>query len=400
MFTRVPLAWANLTANKLRFAASLAGVAFAVVLMFVQYGFKNALLDSTATLLNRLDADLYVVAKTYQSLAMPQPFSRRRLYQALEVPEVAAATPVYVEIGRAVWRNPTPDDATRPPPRRSIRTLGIDPDADLLDLRAAGQDQELEELKLPGRVFFDQQSKPAAFGRIEPHMAERIELAGRPVTVVGVFRLGTDFGAEGNVLVGPTTFAERFRATPGAGPPLGMAELGALRLRPGQRTEAEARQVKEKLQAILPADVSVFTKRELVDRETGFWDRSTPIGGIFGIGMWIGFFVGVVFCFQILSTDVADHLSEFATLKAMGYSNAYLVGVVLQEALLLGAVGFVPGLLVSAGVYWLLDWLTGLPMVLTPGRVGLIFGLTVGMCMLAGTLALRKVIQKDPAEVF
>jgi putative ABC transport system permease protein len=394
MFNRVPLAWANLTAKKVRFAGSLAGVAFAVVLMFVQYGFKNALLDSTATLLNRLDADLYLVSKSYQSLSWPMPFSRRRLYQALEAPEVAAAHPIYIELSMSVWRNPFTSS------RRSIRTLGIDADADLLGLRAADHGRELAELKLPGHVMFDEQSKSAAYGRIEPRMAERIELAGRPVTVTGVFKLGTDFGSEGNVLMDTRTFAERFRSTPGVGPPLGMVDLGALKLRAGHRTPDEARAVKEKLTGLMPPDVRVFTKQELVDLETTFWDTSTPIGGIFGIGMWIGFFVGVVFCFQILSTDVADHLSEFATLKAMGYSNAYLVGVVLQEALLLGAVGFVPGLLFSAVVYWLLSWQTGLPMVLTLGRVGLVFALTVGMCMLAGTLALRKVIEKDPAEVF
>lgn len=398
MFNRVPLSWANLTANKLRFAWSLAGVAFAVVLMFVQFGFKNALLDSTATLLNRLNADLYVVSKSFQSLSWPMPFSHRRLYQALEVPEVAAASPVYIELSQSVWRNPYDWS------RRSIRSLGMDPDADLLGLRARGQGKELEELRLPGYLMYDEQSKSfygtAGGRRIEPRMAQRIELAGRPVTVAGVFKLGTDFGAEGNILMDTRNFAERFRATPGIGPPLGMVDLGALRLRPGRRTEAAAVAAQKQLSAILPPDVKVFTKQELVDRETEFWDKSTPIGGIFNLGMWMGFFVGVVFCFQILSTDVADHLSEFATLKAMGYSNLSLVGVVLQEALLLGAVGFVPGLLVSAGAYWLLSTQTGLPMVLTLPRVGLIFVLTVGMCMLAGILALRRVIRQDPADVF
>jgi putative ABC transport system permease protein len=114
----------------------------------------------------------------------------------------------------------------------------------------------------------------------------------------------------------------------------------------------------------------------------------------------MGFVVGVVICYQILSADISDHLSEFATLKAIGYSNSYLTGVVLQEAVFLAVLGFVPGLVISYLLYGLLGQNTGLPLRLNVWRTGLVLVLAVAMCMCSALLAVRKVHQTDPAEVF
>jgi putative ABC transport system permease protein len=144
----------------------------------------------------------------------------------------------------------------------------------------------------------------------------------------------------------------------------------------------------------------IMTRQEYVDMERTFWLAHAPIGFIFGLGTAIGFIVGMVICYQILSTDVADHLSEYATLKAIGYPNTALNAVVLQEAVCLSLLGFLPGLVGAALLYATLDHLTGLPMRLSLGRVGLILFLTVLMCIASGFLALRKVKAADPAEVF
>jgi putative ABC transport system permease protein len=110
--------------------------------------------------------------------------------------------------------------------------------------------------------------------------------------------------------------------------------------------------------------------------------------------------VGMVICYQVLSSDVADHLAEYATLKAIGYPNRYLGMVVLQEALLLAVAGFVPGLACSWLLYQLLSALTDLPMELTWFRIGFVLFLTIVMCAASGLLALRKALEVDPAEVF
>jgi putative ABC transport system permease protein len=116
--------------------------------------------------------------------------------------------------------------------------------------------------------------------------------------------------------------------------------------------------------------------------------------------MIVGFVVGVVICYQILSSDVSDRLPEYATLKALGYNNRYIVGVVMSQAVFLGMVGFVPGLAASAALFLLMGEVTGLPMKLTVLRCVIVLGLTVGMCMVSGIIALRKVRNADPAEVF
>jgi putative ABC transport system permease protein len=104
--------------------------------------------------------------------------------------------------------------------------------------------------------------------------------------------------------------------------------------------------------------------------------------------------------YQVLYTDVADHLPEYATLKAMGYSTQRLVEVVLFEAMLLAILGFVPGCVASVGVYKLLTWLTKIPVSLRWDVSSQVFTLTVVMCMFSGVVALRKLASADPADIF
>jgi putative ABC transport system permease protein len=146
--------------------------------------------------------------------------------------------------------------------------------------------------------------------------------------------------------------------------------------------------------------MDVLTIDELMEREHRFWLDNTPIGFVFGLGMALSFIIGMVICYEILSSDVADHLAEYATLKAIGYPNRYLSAVVLRQALLMAATGFLPGVVISWVIYRWLGYLTSLPMWMTPGRVGFVLGLTVLMCAGSGLLALRKAQELDPAEVF
>src|SRR5436309_533564 len=101
----IPLAWKNFVHNKPRMLASVGGVAFAVVLMFVEMGFSNGLYDSQTYIINRLNADLVIVSVNKEAVVPKLPFPRNRLVQARGVPGVEATYPLYVEEYRSLWKN-------------------------------------------------------------------------------------------------------------------------------------------------------------------------------------------------------------------------------------------------------------------------------------------------------
>lgn len=387
--SRVPLAWLNLTHQKRRLFVALAGVAFAVVLMFMEMGFWNALLDGVVALIQAFNADLVLVNKEKYALNVNEPFPRDRLYQALGVDGVRAAYPLYLESRFAFWKNPDsqdPDQSNIWP----IRVIAFDPSDPAL--RIPGVETYLPRLQLPDTALMDVKSKKH-FGICAANI--RRELARRSILVVGTFSLGTDFSVNGNLLLSDRNFAKYF-PDPTSSSILGKVEVGLIRTVPG----ADVKAVQQELQQALPVDVAVLTKQEYAQKERRFWQSATPVGFVFGLGLAMGFVVGVVICYQILSADISDHLPEFATLKAIGYSNSFLTRVVLQEALFLAVLGFVPGLVISYLFYRWLEQNTGLPLRLTPERGGIVLVLTVAMCMCSALFAVRKVHKTEPAEVF
>ena len=118
------------------------------------------------------------------------------------------------------------------------------------------------------------------------------------------------------------------------------------------------------------------------------------------VGTVMGFVVGVVICYQIVYADIADHMREFATLKAIGYGSYYFVGLVLEQCFYLSLLGFIPGLVISYISYRLLAMYTGLTMDLGPGLAGLVLLATAAMCTISGLLAVSKLLATDPAELF
>jgi putative ABC transport system permease protein len=393
--TKTPLSWLNLIHQRRRFALSLAGVGFAVVLMFVEAGFYNALLDSTVALIDQFDADLVIVSKVKNSLQSWGRVPRRRLTQALGVPGVAEVKPLYLEAVRSVWRS---ESAGK---RRIVRVLAVDPDDPALAIPEATTKAGI--LRLPDAVLFDRAAS-AVYGHPDENTVDD-ELARQDVRLGGTFRLGTDFMYEGNAIVGEPAFARFFPARTGSA--LRDVEAGMVKLADGADPEDVRRRLTEALRAGVATDqnaggddVMIMTKNEFRDQERAYWRTSTPVGFVFGLGLAMGLIVGVVICYQVLATDVADHLPEFATLKAMGYSDRYLAGIVLKQALLLALVGFVPGCVLSGVLYHALGEVTGLPLSLTVPRAAVVLLFTVLMCSASGVLTVRKLRSADPADLF
>jgi putative ABC transport system permease protein len=384
MARRIPVAWLQLGREPLRLLVGVAGVAFAVILVFMQLGFQSAMYESATRYHRHLDYDIVLLSPKTPFIGIPEGFTRRRLYQALGADGVSAVSPVYLQ--QAFWKNPWQRGV------RNIVVVGIDPTRRaFLSEDVQGQ---LGEIRIPDVVLFDARSRPE-FGPVAGEFARgspvRAEVNDRRVSVGGLFRLGTSFGIDGTLVTSDLNFLRIF---PNRAP--GVIDLGLVELAPGGDLEA----VRERLERALEDDVLVLTRAEFIDREVRYWGSTTPIGFVFGFGAIMGLIVGAVIVYQILFADVSQHLREYATLKAMGYSNRFLSNVVLQEAAALAVLGYVPGLAITLGLYRITADATRLPLELSGGRAILVLALTLAMCGGAALMALRKVRSADPAEVF
>ncbi len=382
---KTPLAWLQVKREKTRLAVALAGIAFANVLMFVQMGLKDALYDSAASPYAPLQGDLFIISPAFENLQVVKSFSRERLFQAAGVPGVESINSMY--IGRGQWRN----SQTRL--SYTILTFGINPNQSPFSLPEVNQ--QLPKLKLLNQVLYDQAGRESFFGNVPQQLQQTpslpVQINNRSTQVVGTFTLGASFAADGNLIASHSTF---LRVFPERRPH--EIDVGLLKL----KSNADIEQVQSALQARLPKDVLVLTLDELTTREKNYWSNGSPIGFIFDLGTIIGFLVGLVIVYQILYSDVSDHLPEYATLKAMGYSDSYLVSVLVQEALILAVLGFLPGLVLSSGLYFIAKSATLLPIGMTLSRAVLVLVLTIVMCTASGGVALRKLQAADPADVF
>jgi putative ABC transport system permease protein len=378
------LAWRQLRSEKARLASAIAGVMFACVLVFMQLGFRAALFDSATALIGSMRGDLFLMHPLTLASFKPEPLPRGRAWQVLAVPEVERAVPVY--LAQATWRNP--EDGTR----RAIQLIGVDTDAGVLDF--PGLAPLVEQLKRTDTVAFDVRSRPE-FGAVARLLAERgpfpVEVGNRQVEVVGLIEIGPSFGADGNIVLSDVNFRRVVKERQVA-----AIDLVAIKLRPGSDVLA----VQQQLRDILPADAMVLTQAELNAHERRYWEEATPIGFIFAFGSLMGLVVGMVIVYQILFSDIAGHLKEYATLKAMGYSNGYLGRVVLGASLILAVTGFIPGFLLSTFLYDVVGASTFLPLAMDLSRATTVFLMIFTMCAVAGLLAMRKLRDANPADMF
>ncbi len=381
---KIPLGWLQLKKEKLRFAVALAGVGFAVILILMQLGFRESMFGSAVRYHEAFRYDIALISPETAFVVAPRPFSERRLYQAQAIPGVGAVSPVC--LGQGFWKNPYTFAA------RQIFVVGIRTADDPLAI--PGLAPLLDRITREDVVLWDRAARPE-FGPIGERFdaGERVsaELNNRKVDVGGIFELGTSFGIDGSVLTSDVNFLRIFPNRE-----RGVIDLGLIRLEPG----ADPNRVAAALRKQLPKDVLVLTKPEFIARERSYWSETTPIGYVFGFGVIVGVVVGGIIVYQILFADVSDHLAEYATLKAMGYSNGYLSGVVLQQAVILAVLGYLPGLAIAFFLYKTAGEATRLPLHMTLSRGVAVLALTIAMCSVSALIALRKVRSADPADVF
>ena len=381
---KAPIGWMQLRHRPLRLLVAITGIGFAVLLVLMQIGFRGALFESTTRYHERFRYDIALFSVDSSYFVLPELFSIRRLYQALGDRDVASVSPVYIRT--ATLRNPWSHE------RRRINAIGFRPADDVL--ATEGMAENLMKIERQDALLLDSDSRPEFSPLVEELRRSgsmRTEVNNRQVDLVGLFTMGPSFGIDGALITSDDNFLRLY-------PDHAREDisLGLIRLHSGVAAE----EVKDRLEALLPDDVLVLTKTEFIAREQAYWNSATPVGYVFAFGALMGLVVGAIIVYQILFADVSDHLAEYATLRAMGFSKRFVYGVVLQQAAILSVLGFIPGAFVSWRLYLAAGAATQLPLALTQERLLMVFLLILGLCVVSALLALDKVRRLDPADVF
>jgi putative ABC transport system permease protein len=384
LWQRTPIGWLQLKKNKARLWVAIAGIGFADLLMFAQLGIQAALFESNTLLNTSVNADIVLRSAQYRDLSLANTFPRRRLFQVVSLPGVASAEALY--IAPVVWKNPQTRRKTQ------LTMVGQNPLHPALTIPEVNAQREA--LLQPDTFLFDELSRGSYQNVLQAvTRGDRVttEIDRRTVRVAGLFPLGASFATDGTVITSQENFLRFFPERSA-----GQVTLGLIKLKPGVDPAAVVAQ----LQALLPPDTVVATRADYVAFEAAYWAETTPIGLVFGFGTVMAFMVGMVIVFQILATDVQNHLPEYATFKAMGYRDRFLLGIVLEEAMILAVLGFVPGLALALGQYALIRQAAALPIAMTGARFAFVFFLTLVMCGASGFIATRKLQSADPADIF
>ncbi len=382
---RLPVGLLQLLHNPTRMLSAVAGVAFANVLVFVQLGLSASLGEAVARPYRLFDDHLLIVsAPDSDGLDDGSNIPRARLYQALSHPQVIDGAGLW--FGRTTWLTADGDTA-------GLGVFGLEPEH--RDLLREDLSDRFSYASMIDTAITDERTRfvdMSLFALASPEHPVVFELRNRRILSVGTFSLGGGFSGDGGLLVSEQTF---FRIIPGRSS--GAPSHVLLRLAPGADVDRVARE----LGARFGPEVARVQPMARAAREAARVQLTQrPTGIIFGFGVIIGVIVGIVIAYQVLSSDVADHLPEYATFKAMGYGQWFFVGVILEEALILGFLGFIPGVLGALAFYQGLASAANIPIFMTSARAVAVFIGTLGSCTVSGLLAMRRLAAADPAELF
>lgn len=383
IFGRLPIGWLQLTHNRTRFAAALAGVAFANVLVFVQLGIMNSMGAATLRPYDFFQADIMISAGDANSLTDGGNVARQWLLQAMADPDVTDAMGLF--LANVAWDRGEKDI--------SLSTFGVDPvKPGFINPDIAG---DLSMLQVQNAAIIDRLARGLAkeeAASIRPQSPLAFEAQGRTVVAYTTFAGGGGFGGDGYMLVSDQTFLSLFPSRSSTAP-----DHILLSVRPGANVDAAIARLRN---LISDPSLRIRSYAQAAQDDLTYQQTRRPTGIIFGFGVLIGVLVGLVIVYQVLSTDVADHLREYATFKAMGYGPGFFLGVVFEEALVLGVMGFIPGLIVGTAILTLMGKITTLPLGMSLSMALSVFVGTVVFSALSGAIATRRLAAADPADLF
>ena len=384
LFGRLPIGWLQLAHNRARLIAAVAGVAFANLLVFMQLGILGALNGSTVAPYTMLNADIIISSEDGNTLTDSGNVARARMFQALGVPGVASAAPLF--IGNLPF---SMADGT------SVSLLAFGMDTSRPSFASSVIVDSLAELEIENTALLDTQTRGVPASAYEGLLLGQpfaFEANSQTLTAIGTLEVGGGFLADGTLVLSDQTFLRFFERRTSGAPSHILIKVN---------DNVSLDRVVKRIEAVLPSEsVKVQTLEDAAKADLAFMSSERPTGIIFGFGVLIGIIVGIVIVYQVLSSDVADHLREYATFKAMGYGQSFFLGIVFEEAIVLAIFGFIPGFIVSLGLYAGLSSVTSLPVAMDASRAILVFFGPLLACTISGAIATRRLAGADPADLF
>ena len=383
---KTPLAWQNLLHNKVKTGAAIAGIVFAIVLMFMQLGFLEAVRASATIIYDKLDFDICIRSRDYLHLSAAGTFPRARLIRAASLEGVERTVPFTIAKHR--WKNARSGEG------RAILCFGVIPTDPVFRERRI--QEPLRLLTRPDQLLIDTLSRrefgPSNGIQFGPaDVGEDLELSGHRVTIAGFYTCGAGLSSAATAML---THDGIRQATPYLA--AGDISLGLLKT----RTHADPDEVTQRLRQFLGDDVDVRSRSQVRQDEITHWVDDTNYGFMFKTGVVLALIVGTAIVYQVLSSDVASRLPEYATLKTMGYNNRFVGLVVLQQAVILALVGYGLGFVITELLYFVTSKGAQIPIRMTWKNALIVLVLSHGMCVASGLGALRKAFRADPADLF
>lgn len=363
--------------DKRRLFAMSASIAVGVVIMFLQLGLFEGVLDAQAIVATFVRGDLLVMNQARVDFQHWDTINRYELPQIAAAPGVAKVTPVYEDhVGLT-----DPDGKNI----RRIIVFAFPPEADSLPLAIGDPKTVSAALQLSNGFLYDARSRPI-YGEVRPGM--NIDIDKFPLPVLGLVRMGPDVISDGNIFMSE---GEWLSQRPSANPIMAVVHVT-----PG----ASIDKVRKAIQDETPGDVVAVTPAEARKREITSTLKSFPIGILFGVGVIAGMVIGAVNGYQVLYAEVSDHLNQLATLKAIGFADKFLHGAIMVQAFALSGTGFLVGALAALGLDAYIAMLTRLPIHIDLRTAAVVGAANLVTCVVAGRLAVRRVDAADPASLY
>jgi putative ABC transport system permease protein len=384
----------NLLEDIPRFLVAQAGIMFAVGLVTIQTGLQQGFARSSSLLIDKSNADIWVSSKQMVHLELTLPIPFERLTQAQQVAGVDRAEALIIR--GELWRDPADNIA-------SATVIGSEPEGQLFSLWDITKGS-LNDLKKPYTIIVDETSLEELnlkgmgdSGKLNSLKAEVVGLTKGTQSLVLGSLIFTSLESA-NMYVNPLLHTDDESSTTPKPKPLSSSDsisFVLVRAKPGENLQS----LKQKLETALP-NTRAYTRAEMSLQTQSYWQERSGIGFILGLGAVVGLIVGVVIVGQILYSSVSDHIKEFGTLKAMGASDWAIYKVIVEQAMWMALLGYVPGMVICLGVAAWTSATQGILILITPMSATVVFGVTIVMCISSAIFAIQKVTRVDPAIVF